>query len=87
MNSPRAFSNTHFAGIVNGFPSTILPLLAVLGQPTSCRKGVDTSGRTTPKVKRITCVVPHRVEPPSEKPIDGVILRLDLVIICTDKAF
>ena len=74
---PEGVSNTHFAGIVDGFPSTILPLL---GEPAAYRKGVDASGRTTPKAKRISCAVPHRVEPPSGKLIDGVIPRLDLVI-------
>lgn len=45
--------NIHFAGIVNGFPSTIL--VSLLGELTAYRKGTDTSGRTTPKDERISC--------------------------------
>lgn len=50
--------NIHFAGIVNGFPSTILVLL--LGELTAYRKGTDTSGRTTPKDERISCGIESR---------------------------
>ena len=60
--------------IMDGF--TVLLLLGA----HSVQKGVDTSGKATPKDKRISCAVPHRVELRSGEPIDSVILRLSSVI-------
>ena len=55
---------------------TILLLLGAHG----VQKGVDTSERTTPEDKRISCAIPHRVELRSGESIDGVILRLSLKV-------
>ena len=72
----QTFSNIHFVDIVGSFPSTIL----LLSKPTAYRKGINTSGRTTPKDEHISCTVQNRVKLSSGELIDGMILQLDSVI-------